>query len=143
MNKGSSADDILAAFNAHYSPLSPYSSARNTSGSSAEKFEVADLMKDISNEMSAPPPPRTPLRLTPTTGRTMHVTQMNDLARSFQLLEASCRRNKIKQTFNYQRFHERPGLKRKRLKSERWRRRFMLGFKAAVNRVKQMKKQGW
>jgi ribosomal protein S21 len=107
------------------------------------KFEMADLMKDISKDISAPPPPRTPMRLTPSTGRTVHITQTIDLARSFSLLEASCKRNKVRQTFNYQRFYERPGLKRKRLKSERWRKRFMLGFKATVNRVKQMKKQGW
>lgn len=100
-------------------------------------------MNDISKSVIAPPPPRPVMRLTPVTGRTVHVTQDVDLARSFKLLQTSCARNKIKKTFNYQRFHERPGLKRKRLKSERWRRRFMLGFKATVKRVKQMKKQGW
>jgi hypothetical protein len=138
MNKGNSAEDLMDAFNMAKGRPSPFSS-----GPPMPKFDVADLMNDIKKEIMPPPPPRTPMRLTPTTGRTVHITQMTDLARSFGMLEASCRRNRIKQTFNYQRFHERPGLKRKRLKSERWRRRFMLGFKATVKRVKQMKKQGW
>ena len=42
-----------------------------------------------------------------------------------------------------QRFHERGGLKRKRLRRERWRRRFMEGFKGTVGRVKGLRNQGW
>ena len=42
-----------------------------------------------------------------------------------------------------QRFHEREGLKRKRLRNERWRRRFKEGFQRAVGRVVGMKRQGW
>jgi small subunit ribosomal protein MRP21 len=146
MNKGNSADDLLRGLNA----------ARAASRSSnnldvdrmafpqTPKLEVADLMKDISKNINnAPPPARTPMRLTPSTGRTVYITPQIDVGKGFRLMEQLVARNKVKSTFNYQRFHERPGLKRKRLHSLRWRKRFMAGFKAAVNRVKQLKKQGW
>jgi Ribosomal protein S21 len=145
MNKGNSADDLLHALNAARASRSSNAFDVGWMAETATaKFEAAELMKDINKDInSAPPPARTPMRLTPSTGRTVYVTPQIDVGRSFRLLEQSVGRNKIKATFNYQRFHERPGLKRKRLKSLRWRKRFMLGFKAAVNRVKQMKKQGW
>ena len=88
-----------------------------------------------------PPPPD--LRLRPSTGRTIHVQGHVDVARSLQLLGMLVRRNKLPQTVRAQRFHERPGLKRKRLRSERWRARFKEGFKATVKRVKDLTKQGW
>jgi small subunit ribosomal protein MRP21 len=83
------------------------------------------------------------MRLTPSTGRTVVIGGNIDVGRGFRLLEQSCGRNKVRSDFNKQRFHERPGLKRKRLKSMRWRKRFMEGFRATVTRVKQMKAQGW
>ena len=49
----------------------------------------------------------------------------------------------VKQKYNSQREHERKGLKRKRLRSERWKARFKMGFKAAAERVLYLKKQGW
>jgi len=65
------------------------------------------------------------------------------VGRAFSLLGRYCSFNKVKTDWVTQRFHERPGLKRKRLKRVRWRRRFMDGFKAAVTKVKELKKQGW
>jgi hypothetical protein len=149
MNKGNSASDLLARLNAVRAgqplPPSPINTVDPTMApGKIPRFEYADLMKDISRELSnAPPPERAPMRLTPATGRTVDVTQTVDVGRSFRLMEQLVARNKVRSTFNFQRFHERPGLKRKRLKSLRWRKRFMLGFRAAVNRVKQLKKQGW
>ena len=66
-----------------------------------------------------------------------------DLGRGLIYLNSICSQNKVKSDFNRQRFHERPGLKRKRLKSERWRKRFMLGFKGMVYKVQDMKRKGW
>ena len=66
-----------------------------------------------------------------------------DVARSFRLLSVQVAQNKIRRDFQAQRFHERPGLKRKRLKSERWQRRFKKGFKETVRRVNELVKQGW
>lgn len=49
----------------------------------------------------------------------------------------------IKTKYYSQKAHERPGLKRKRLRSERWRERFKGGFCAAYARVHELRKQGW
>lgn len=83
------------------------------------------------------------MRLTPKTGRTVNIGAGIDIGRGFRLLEQSCARNKVRSDFTKQRFHERGGLKRKRLRRERWRRRFMDGFKSTIARVKEMKRQGW
>ncbi|KEY64207.1 hypothetical protein S7711_03496 [Stachybotrys chartarum IBT 7711] len=53
------------------------------------------------------------------------------------------RSEQISSKFYAQRFHERKGLKRKRLAMTRWRKRFKDGFKATVNRVLELKRQGW
>lgn len=74
-------------------------------------------------------------RLTPTSAPTPMV--------AIRVLERMCREQKIKNKFHSQKFHERKGLKKKRLRSQRWRSRFKTGFKAAVNRVLELKKQGW
>ncbi|KID66900.1 mitochondrial 37S ribosomal protein bS21m [Metarhizium brunneum] len=74
-------------------------------------------------------------RLSPTSAPTPMV--------ALRVLEKMCRDQKIKNKFHSQKFHERKGLKKKRLRSQRWRSRFKTGFKAAVNRVMELKKQGW
>jgi small subunit ribosomal protein MRP21 len=113
-------------------PLSP------TPGSS-------DLLmsQDVERDIRLLKPIRVPINLGPSTGRTVHIGAGIDVGRGFRLLEQSCARNRVKRDANTQRFHERPGLKRKRLRRERWRRKFMEGFKATVGRVKQLKNQGW
>ncbi|KAG9238958.1 hypothetical protein BJ875DRAFT_366732 [Amylocarpus encephaloides] len=86
---------------------------------------------------------RPALRLRPSTGRMVSLTPVMEVASAFKKLDIMCARNQVRSDSNRQRFHERPGLKRKRLASERWRRRFGAGFKATVARVKQLRKQGW
>ena len=66
-----------------------------------------------------------------------------DLATGFKTLNTSIRVNRVKTDHIRQRFHERPGLKRKRLKSERWRRSFKTGFQEMVGKIKDMRKKGW
>ncbi|KAK7743225.1 hypothetical protein SLS53_004310 [Cytospora paraplurivora] len=85
------------------------------------------------------------LRLRPSIGRTVHCGKGSkvDLARGLQLLNTQVRRNKVSQDLSRQRFHERPGLKRKRLRRERWRARFKDGFKATCGRVRELARQGW
>lgn len=83
------------------------------------------------------------MRLTPSTGRTVEVKGKVELSRAFALLSMACATNRVRQDFAKQRFYERPGMKRKRLKSERWRRMFKDGFMAALKRVQVLKKQGW
>ncbi|OAQ65848.1 ribosomal protein S21 [Pochonia chlamydosporia 170] len=74
-------------------------------------------------------------RLTPSSAPTPMV--------ALRVLEKMCRDQKVKNKFHSQKFHERKGLKKKRLRSQRWRSRFKAGFKAAVSRVMELKKQGW
>ncbi|GAB0134107.1 hypothetical protein EsDP_00002492 [Epichloe bromicola] len=62
---------------------------------------------------------------------------------ALRVLDKMCRDQKIKNKFHSQKFHERKGLKKKRLRSQRWRARFKTGFRAAVRRVAELKRQGW
>lgn len=87
--------------------------------------------------------PETELRLRPSTGRTVHVRGQVDVARAFRLLERSVAQNQIKREVRQAKAHERPALKRKRQKRERWQARFKVGFRATINRVMELKAQGW
>ncbi|KAI1760754.1 hypothetical protein GGR53DRAFT_508404 [Hypoxylon sp. FL1150] len=106
-------------------------------------FEPDELSKMKSIIEERPAPVRPPLRLVPRTGRTVHVGKSVDVARSFRLLSAQIAQNQLRRDFQQQRFHERAGLKRKRLRSERWQKRFKKGFKECVTRVKELARQGW
>lgn len=81
----------------------------------------------------------------PSLGRTVQVMPDRgmDLGRALKSLEISCSVNNVRQDAREQRYYERPGLKRKRLKSIRWRKRFKIGFKAVVGKVKAMRRKGW
>ncbi|KAK0714716.1 hypothetical protein B0H67DRAFT_578886 [Lasiosphaeris hirsuta] len=83
------------------------------------------------------------IRTRPSTGRTVLVTGSSDVGRSFRTLEMLCKRNRVSREANMQRFHERPALKRKRQKRERWRARFQQGVRATISRVMQLRAQGW
>lgn len=82
-------------------------------------------------------------RLRPVVGRTVNLQTGVDVARAMALLNMKCALNKVRYDANLQRFHERPGLKRKRLHSHRWRVMFREGFKATCSRVRSLAKQGW
>lgn len=78
------------------------------------------------------------------TGRSIELGgNVTDLSRAFASLEAHCRRNSIPVEARRQLFYERGGLKRKRLRSQRWRARFKEGFRATVSRVNELRRQGW
>lgn len=85
------------------------------------------------------------MKLGPSVGRTVAVDANKgvDVGRAFRALDISVARNRVRSDFQRQRFHERGGLRRKRLKSERWRRRFKEGFRGMVKMVAKMRKQGW
>ncbi|TKA67281.1 hypothetical protein B0A49_09238 [Cryomyces minteri] len=91
------------------------------------------------------PPPRAPMRLGPSVGRSIPLNTQGgmDLGRALRMLDILCAKNKVRADFGRQRFHERGGLKRKRLHSERWRRRFKAGFTAVVKRVEELRRKGW
>ena len=87
--------------------------------------------------------PEPPVRLHPYLGRTVEVTERGGLNGALKMLQIGISRNKVIAQSREQKYYERPGLKRKRLKSLRWRKRFFKGFQAAVNKVKEMKRMGW
>jgi len=95
-------------------------------------------MKISDREISYP-------RLNATTGRTVELDPKRgrDIVRGLGMLGSLVSRNRVKADFNKQRFHERPGLRRKRLKSERWRARFKVGFTETCRRVTELTRKGW
>lgn len=99
-------------------------------------FQISDFYKK--HNMS-----QVEMRLRPSTGRTVSVHGAMDVARAFKVLEGHCRANNVKNDARQQRFHERPALKRKRLRRERWRERFGAGFRATISRVMELRGQGW
>jgi small subunit ribosomal protein MRP21 len=84
-------------------------------------------------------------RLNPEYGRTvkLDVARGRDIVRGIGMLGSLMARNRVKSDFNKQRFHERGGLKRKRLNSERWRARFKVGFQRVTGRVMELTRKGW
>ncbi|CAA9961752.1 hypothetical protein PTMSG1_05129 [Pyrenophora teres f. maculata] len=84
-------------------------------------------------------------RLNPTYGRSVDLdsTRGRDIVRGIGMLGSLVARNRLRNDFAKQRYHERGGLKRKRLASERWRARFKLGFRAVTHRVTELTKKGW
>ncbi|EJT72160.1 hypothetical protein GGTG_09027 [Gaeumannomyces tritici R3-111a-1] len=116
-------------------PLSAYVSNNVMTRAPGAYFSVNDFM--------GPPEERERRRLVPSLGREVPVNARVDPARAFALLSMSVRYNKMPKDVRLQRFHERPGIKRKRLKMERWRARFKYSFRHTVNRVRELAKQGW
>ncbi|KAI0098322.1 hypothetical protein GGR51DRAFT_538508 [Nemania sp. FL0031] len=106
-------------------------------------LDIADIETKRQFKDKMPTAPHTYLRMVPRTGRTVYVKNNVDVARSFKMLAADVSKNNIRGDMFRQRFHERPGIKRKRLRSERWQRRFKRGFKATISRVRELTAQGW
>ncbi|KAI5779444.1 hypothetical protein DFH27DRAFT_577603 [Peziza echinospora] len=79
-------------------------------------------------------------RMGPTAGRSVMV--QSDVVSALTRLRSIVQANRVRQDMNKQRFHERPGLKKKRLRRERHKRRFKEGFKRMVGVVLDMKNRG-
>ena len=114
----------------------------------SESSSSRSIMKDVSttvsqrrNLPSIPPP----VRLDAFVGRTEDVDPAKgvDLGTGLRRLDIKIAINSIKKDVFRQRFHERAGMKRKRLKSTRWRKRFKEGFRAVVAKVEDMRRRGW
>lgn len=114
-------------------------SAQQPSTTSQSRYGLSPL-KPLSKR-----PDEKPMRLSPATGRTIAVNKERgmDVGKAIRSLEMLVARNGVKRDFNKQRFHERGGLKRKRLKSERWRKRFKENFQGTVARVQALTRKGW
>ncbi|KAG0640653.1 hypothetical protein HOY80DRAFT_884388 [Tuber brumale] len=95
------------------------------------------------NAINVPPisaPSRELPRTGPTAGRTVEVT--SDLSSALSRLRTIIAQNKLRVDQREQRFHVRPSLKRKRLKSLRHRKRFKDAFKRLVGIAMDMKRKG-
>ena len=85
------------------------------------------------------------VRSRPAVGRTIEVLPEKgvDVGRALRNLDILCAVNRVRNDSARQRYYERPGLKKKRLKRERWRKTFMQSFRATVMRVREMRRKGW
>jgi len=84
--------------------------------------------------------------LNPKMGRSVtvrHTADGADLVRKLGALSRLVKGNAIPGDFRAQQFHERPGLKRKRLKRERWRKRFSHNFMQICSRAESLARKGW
>lgn len=113
-----------------------------------DRMDIPDGLPPIETKPSAieiPEAEKHYPRLKPSYGRTVELApdRGRDIVRGIGMLSSLVARNKIRNDFQRQRFHERPGLKRKRLKSERWRARFKRGFEDVTRRVSELTRKGW
>jgi small subunit ribosomal protein MRP21 len=85
------------------------------------------------------------LKLGPNVGRSFAVDAARgmDVARAFRQLDSACNKNRVRNDFMKQRFHERPGLKRKRIRYEGKIKGFKGRFIKVVQMVQKMTKSGW
>lgn len=152
---GSSLGDTERAFNAP-SLYNPRSLVRNTTQSPSsvmfpepKKSNLGGFANIDSASKQLVSRPRVlkelNIHLSARTGRTLKVENKlpMDLGTKMRQLEMLVSRNKIRRDFNQQKFHERGGLKRKRLASQRWRKNFKDGFVRAVTRVQDLRRKGW
>lgn len=156
----SSGDDIRAArsnhiFGSEFSPAGRGSRFRRTPTLNFDSMALPDgmLNPSLSNKPSEAVALATQQeevfanypRLDPTYGRSVDLdnSRGRDLVRGIGMLASLVARNKIKNDFAKQKFHERGGLKRKRLNSERWRARFKVGFTRITSRVSELTRKGW
>ncbi|KAL5388228.1 hypothetical protein DPSP01_003216 [Paraphaeosphaeria sporulosa] len=121
---------------------------RRTAGLDFDSMSMDGLPLNLPNQAPAVPlEPEKQVypRLNPAFGRTVDLRPEagRDLVRGITMLSSLVSRNKIRHDMMKQRFHERPGLKRKRLKSERWRTLFKKGFQEVTGRVSELTRKGW
>ncbi|KAA6414423.1 MAG: hypothetical protein FRX48_01172 [Lasallia pustulata] len=148
---GTSADDVKDAYEVFSTSLerrranSPFDASKMNTPKYG--FSSQSVSQDVSSDLmkrTIPLPPRL-VRLSPSVGRSVEVDPAKGmgLAQAFTKLDITVSMNGVRRDVARQRFHERPGLKKKRLKSERWGRRFKDGFRALVDKVDTMRRQGW
>lgn len=82
-----------------------------------------------------------PPELGPNVGRSV-AFKAGDVTQGMNRLRRVLVENNVRTDARIQRFHERAGMKRKRLKRDRFRKRFKEGFKKMVGIVLDMKRQG-
>jgi hypothetical protein len=112
---------------------------------------MLDTRNSIHNQNAAALDPlaRPKVRAAAVTGRTVFVKPFfgenaaTSAPQALNVLNRLVKKQGIRSKSNYQRFHERKGLKKKRLRMVRWRMQFKRGFRETVRRVMELKRQGW
>lgn len=99
---------------------------------SAEDFERKYNLNKVEN-----------IRLSPSVGRMAYVNSQSDPAVAIRRVNGTAFANGLPKMAMQQKSHERKALRRKRKLREAWRQRFRIGFKAAVNRAMELRRQGW
>ncbi|PFH54377.1 hypothetical protein AMATHDRAFT_53331 [Amanita thiersii Skay4041] len=82
-----------------------------------------------------------PLVANPFSGRTVRVVN-NNLADAFRKLDGIIGRNKVRAQLKQSERHEQKGAKRRRLSSERWRKRFSHEVRLKVQLVEKIRRRG-
>ncbi|KAF3235025.1 hypothetical protein EYR41_007154 [Orbilia oligospora] len=120
---------------------------QSNSAQPLDKVSSMDWTSNSATSVESPVPTippsyhsKLPPRLGSTAGRSIAV-RGGDVAGAFMQLRRICAENSIIRDANAQRFYERPGVKKKRLRRERFRRRFKESFKRMVSTVLEMKRQ--
>ncbi|KAL1906543.1 hypothetical protein Sste5344_007711 [Sporothrix stenoceras] len=81
--------------------------------------------------------------LGPRTGRTVHVGGRIDASQAFALVGVMCYRNNVSGDFQKQKWHERPGLRRKRVRVQSRAAVYKRNKRATVERVQKLVRMGW
>jgi len=118
----------------------------NRSAGSDVTFNAAGSLGNLIGDMGnfdLPPmaSSRKAMELGPKVGRSV-VVNKGDVNQALNALRTQIKINNVRDDAAQQKFHERRGMKKKRLKRERFRKRFKEGFKKMVNIVMEMKRQG-
>ncbi|OAX44626.1 hypothetical protein K503DRAFT_678346 [Rhizopogon vinicolor AM-OR11-026] len=106
-----------------------------TAGTAQTKPKTPDEIwadRSQSNTFHAPADPFTGLRVFVT----------GDLGEAFRRLQTRLRRNRVPQEVSRQKRHEKKGVKRRRLSSERWRRVFANEVRKKVQLVSTIRRRG-
>ncbi|KAF2805541.1 uncharacterized protein BDZ99DRAFT_466520 [Mytilinidion resinicola] len=125
-------------------PPAPYARSLDFS-----RMQMPEGTPSMPSKMPPPPSPlaasAAPPRFNASSGRsiTLDPSKGRDLIRGLGMLNSLVARNRVKADVHAQRFHERAGLKRKRLHGERWRKRFKVGFRSLTERVAELTRKGW
>ena len=144
----STADEVQAMMNREgikNRPRNPIAQRQGALVDSMDEVRSPELDMLDYHRTSTPQLPALPrpVRCDAYIGRAEPVERGVTMARALDKLNIKLAQNRVRQDIKRQRFHERPGLRRKRLNSERWRRRFKVGFVATIKKVQKMAKKGW
>ena len=128
---------------AQWAAWSSYDFNKRTGQSAAGNSSSFDKYNEINSIEFNQKSRELPFPLKPEAGRTTYVSNRTDVASAFRLCNVTLSLNRTRNYWNKQRFHERPGLRRKRLASQTWRRKFRTCMVTTVKRVKDLARQGW